>query len=334
MDPAATGVSRRDVLRSAAAGACALCLGALPPAALHGARPVGAGGPRRAGAVALVRAARGRRAALHALPAWLPPGRRPARALPRPREPRRRRAHARLRQPLPGAARPGRAQALLPRAARDARAVGVDRGLPPRVPLLRGLGHGAGGARGGRRLRPAARGAGAARVEVGATSVSFAFGEPVAFFEYMLDSATLARAAGLRVLVHTSGYLEAAPLAALAPWVDAVNVDLKAFDEAFYRELCGGELAPVLRTLRSLRDAGVHLELTNLSSPRSTTRTSRSAPCAAGSPWSSDPTCRSTSRASTRSTSSPTCPPRPWRPSTARVRSPSTRGCASCTSPG
>ena len=99
--------------------------------------------------------------------------------------------------------------------------------------------------------------------EVGATAVSFAFGEPVAFFEYAVDTAALARAAGLRVLVHTSGYLEEAPLAYLAPLVDAVNVDLKAFDETFYRDSCGGELAPVLRTLRFLHDAGVHLELTH-----------------------------------------------------------------------
>jgi pyruvate formate lyase activating enzyme len=104
-------------------------------------------------------------------------------------------------------------------------------------------------------------------VAVGATSLSFAFGEPVAFFEYVLDTATLARAAGLRVLVHTSGYLEEAPLEALTPLVDAVNVDLKSFDDDFYRELCDAELAPVLRTLRLLRGAGVHLELTNLVIP-------------------------------------------------------------------
>jgi pyruvate formate lyase activating enzyme len=102
---------------------------------------------------------------------------------------------------------------------------------------------------------------------VGATSVSFAFGEPVAFFEYALDTAALARSAGLRVLVHTSGYLEEGPLAALAPLVDAVNVDLKAFDDGFYRELCGAELAPVLRSLRFLHGAGVHVELTNLVIP-------------------------------------------------------------------
>jgi pyruvate formate lyase activating enzyme len=102
---------------------------------------------------------------------------------------------------------------------------------------------------------------------VGASALSFAFGEPVACFEYLCDSAALAHAAGLRVLVHTSGYLEAAPLETMLGLVDAVNVDLKAFDPAFYRDLCGAELEPVLRTLRRLREAGVHLEITNLVIP-------------------------------------------------------------------
>jgi pyruvate formate lyase activating enzyme len=104
-------------------------------------------------------------------------------------------------------------------------------------------------------------------LEVGAASISFAFGEPVAFFEYMHDAAALARAAGLRVLVHTSGYIEEAPLAALSTVIDAVNVDLKGFDEAYYRDMCGAELAPVLRTLRRLHDSGVHVEITNLVIP-------------------------------------------------------------------
>lgn len=104
-------------------------------------------------------------------------------------------------------------------------------------------------------------------LDVGATSLGFAFGEPVAFFEYALDAAALARAAGLRVLVHTSGFIEEVPLAALTPLVDGVNVDLKAFDEAFYRELCAAELAPVLRSIKAVHAAGVHLELTNLLIP-------------------------------------------------------------------
>jgi pyruvate formate lyase activating enzyme len=104
-------------------------------------------------------------------------------------------------------------------------------------------------------------------LELGARSVSYACGEPVAFYEYTADVAALARKAGLLNLVHTSGYIAREPLAALAGMLDAVNVDLKGFDPAFYRDICGGELAPVLQALRLLGEAGVHVEITNLVIP-------------------------------------------------------------------
>lgn len=102
---------------------------------------------------------------------------------------------------------------------------------------------------------------------IGARSVSYAFGEPIAFSEYVLDTARIARANGLLNLVHTSGYISDAPLAELLETVDAVNVDLKAFDDAVYTRHVGGSLAPVLDTLRAVRAAGVHLEITNLVIP-------------------------------------------------------------------
>ncbi len=104
-------------------------------------------------------------------------------------------------------------------------------------------------------------------VEVDARSVSYAFGEPVAFFEYAFDTAVLARRAGLLNLVHTSAYINREPLEQLAGTIDAVNVDLKGFDPQFYRERCGAELEPVLDNLRLLRKAGVHIEVTNLLIP-------------------------------------------------------------------
>lgn len=104
-------------------------------------------------------------------------------------------------------------------------------------------------------------------LEVDARSVSFAFGEPVAFYEYAYDTAVLARRAGLLNLVHTSAYINPEPLALLAGTIDAVNVDLKGFDPEFYRERCGAELGPVLENMRLLRNAGVHLEITNLLIP-------------------------------------------------------------------
>lgn len=96
----------------------------------------------------------------------------------------------------------------------------------------------------------------------GARAVSYAFGEPVIFFEYMEAIARKAREAGLLNLLHTNGYIAEAPLRSLCANLDAANVDLKAFDETFYREVCAGELAPVLRTLRRLREEDVAIEIT------------------------------------------------------------------------
>lgn len=99
------------------------------------------------------------------------------------------------------------------------------------------------------------------------TAIGYAFGEPVAFYEYMLDTARLAHQQGLLNLVHSAGYIRPEPLKALCPYIDAANIDLKGFDPAFYRELVGGELAPVLRTLEILKEEGVHVEITHLVIP-------------------------------------------------------------------
>ena len=99
--------------------------------------------------------------------------------------------------------------------------------------------------------------------QAGAQSMSFAFGEPVVFYEYMAAIATLAKEAGMRNLLHTNGFIARGPLRALAENLDAANIDLKGFDPAFYRDVCGGELAPVLDSLQLLKALGVHIEITN-----------------------------------------------------------------------
>jgi pyruvate formate lyase activating enzyme len=98
-------------------------------------------------------------------------------------------------------------------------------------------------------------------------AMGYAFGEPVAFYEYMLDSSRLAKERGLLNLVHSAGYIQPEPLKALCPYIDAANIDLKGFDPTFYRELVSGELDPVLRTLKILKDEGVHVEITHLLIP-------------------------------------------------------------------
>jgi pyruvate formate lyase activating enzyme len=103
--------------------------------------------------------------------------------------------------------------------------------------------------------------------EAGAHSVAYTYVEPTVFCEYMLDAAQAARKAGLLNVCHSNGFINPEPLAALGRVLDAANIDLKGFTQAFYRDLCEGELPPVLATLRALKRAGVHLEVTNLVIP-------------------------------------------------------------------
>ena len=100
-----------------------------------------------------------------------------------------------------------------------------------------------------------------------ARSVAYTYSEPTIFFEYMLDCAKAATAAGLANVVVSNGFIEAAPLKQLAPHLTAMKVDLKAFSQRFYGNTCKGELQPVLNTLKRLRDLGVWLEIVVLIIP-------------------------------------------------------------------
>ena len=101
----------------------------------------------------------------------------------------------------------------------------------------------------------------------GCGHVAFTYNEPLVSYEYTRDSCMAARDAGLRTVLVTNGYINEKPLAALLPFVNAANVDIKGFSEDFYREVCDGTLAPVLRTVLLMKAAGVHVEVTNLVIP-------------------------------------------------------------------
>jgi pyruvate formate lyase activating enzyme len=107
----------------------------------------------------------------------------------------------------------------------------------------------------------------ATALAAGARSIAYTYVEPTIFAEYLLDVARLARAAGLRNVLVTNGYGTPESVAALAPWIDAANVDLKGFDDATYRRICGARLQPVLETLLGLHAAGVWVEVTTLLIP-------------------------------------------------------------------
>jgi pyruvate formate lyase activating enzyme len=107
----------------------------------------------------------------------------------------------------------------------------------------------------------------AAARATGSRSIAYTYAEPISFLEYMLDTARAARAAGLKNVAVTNGYLLREAGAELATVLDAANVDLKGFDEEGYRKLNAGHLAPVLETLRQLHEAGVWLEVSFLVVP-------------------------------------------------------------------
>ena len=101
----------------------------------------------------------------------------------------------------------------------------------------------------------------------GARLVACTYTEPVIFSEYVFDIALAGRAAGLRTVVVSNGYIQEEPLRDLCGVLSAYKVDLKAFTERFYKEHCGGELKPVLDTLRRLRKHGVWTEIVVLVIP-------------------------------------------------------------------
>ncbi|NIS60358.1 MAG: AmmeMemoRadiSam system radical SAM enzyme [Proteobacteria bacterium] len=100
-----------------------------------------------------------------------------------------------------------------------------------------------------------------------ARSVAYTYVEPVIFYEYIAEIGPVAKEEGLLSLIHSNGFINPDPLRKLSTTIDAANIDLKAFTDEFYRELCNGDLDPVLETLKTLKQAMIHLEITNLIIP-------------------------------------------------------------------
>jgi pyruvate formate lyase activating enzyme len=101
----------------------------------------------------------------------------------------------------------------------------------------------------------------------GCASISYTYTEPTVFYEYARACARLAAEAGLKNVFVTNGYLTAEAVRAAGDWLDAANVDLKAFSDQFYRTLVGARLKPVLDSIRRLWAAGVWVEVTTLLIP-------------------------------------------------------------------
>ncbi len=98
-------------------------------------------------------------------------------------------------------------------------------------------------------------------------SIAYTYTEPVIYYEYMLATADVARAAGIKSAVVSGGYIQADPLKKLCGRVDAVKIDLKSFSSKFYSEIVNGELKPVLDTLVTLRRERMWTEIVYLVVP-------------------------------------------------------------------
>jgi len=98
-------------------------------------------------------------------------------------------------------------------------------------------------------------------------AIAYTYTDPVVYYEYALETAERARAAGLRNVLVTAGYVNPAPWRRLMKLTDAANIDLKFFSDRLYRDVCGATLEPVLTALEIAREEGVWIEVTNLVIP-------------------------------------------------------------------
>lgn len=98
-------------------------------------------------------------------------------------------------------------------------------------------------------------------------AIAYTYSEPTTFYEYMTDTAAIAKSMNLGNLWISNGYINKKPLEHLCTLIDGANVNLKSFSDEIYQKLNGGHLNPVLRTFEILHEQKVHFEMTNLVIP-------------------------------------------------------------------
>lgn len=103
-------------------------------------------------------------------------------------------------------------------------------------------------------------------IKANCKSISYTYSEPTAFYEYMLDIAKLTKESNIKNILVSNGYINEKPLLELTKYLDAANIDLKGFNENFYKKICFGSLNPVLNTIKILKKKA-WLEITNLIIP-------------------------------------------------------------------
>ncbi|MBL6988648.1 MAG: AmmeMemoRadiSam system radical SAM enzyme [Bacteriovoracaceae bacterium] len=99
------------------------------------------------------------------------------------------------------------------------------------------------------------------------TSIAYTYSEPIIFYEYVEDTALVAKNNNVKNVLVTAGYINESPLKQLCKSIDAANVDLKSFSNSFYKKMTNAQLAPVLKGLEIMRQNDVWIEITRLVVP-------------------------------------------------------------------
>jgi pyruvate formate lyase activating enzyme len=101
----------------------------------------------------------------------------------------------------------------------------------------------------------------------GSKSISYTYTEPTIFFEYAFEIGQLAKKDGLYNVFVTNGYMTEEMIRMAQPWLDAANIDLKSFNDDYYRKVCIGRLAPVLKSIQLMKKLNIWVEVTTLIVP-------------------------------------------------------------------
>lgn len=104
-------------------------------------------------------------------------------------------------------------------------------------------------------------------VDSGTGAIAYTYNEPLMGYEFVYDCARLAKKSGVANVLVTNGYIMQKPAAELLPYINALNIDIKSFNNEFYVKYCGGRLQPVLDFAKQAKSAGCHVEITNLIIP-------------------------------------------------------------------
>ena len=101
----------------------------------------------------------------------------------------------------------------------------------------------------------------------GCRGIAWTYNEPTIWHEFTVDASKIAKKRGLYVVYVSNGYINEDPFREIGEYLDAINIDIKSFNDRFYREITGGHLQPVLDTCKLAKEMGIHLEITYLIIP-------------------------------------------------------------------